>query len=78
MRELIFLVVSALNVDENAEIVSSWRHPNTGSCEFCAELIESSSCETFFGTIDEESRDRRVVRSLFGQIRHPYFLAGSA
>lgn len=74
MCELIFLIVSVLQIDKYPEIVYSRRHPYASSCEFRTQLVESTGGETFCRTIDEESGYWWVVGCLFGEIGHSKFL----
>ena len=68
MSQLILLIVSVFEVDENAQIMCSWCDSYTGACEFGAELIETAGADTFHGAIDKEGGYRRMVRSLLSDI----------
>ena len=69
MRQLIFLIASVVQGDEDALIVGAGSHPHAGAGEFSAKLIEPSRRDPFLRTFDDEGRDGRVMRCLFGQIR---------
>ena len=52
VRELIFLIISIREVDEDSKIVSAGRYPDACACEFGAQLVESAGCDTLDGTVD--------------------------
>lgn len=73
--QLVFLVVSVLERNEDAEIVCSSHNAHTGSGELGAKLVVSSRAHAFLWTVDVEGRDRRVVGSLFGKVGDGHRLA---
>ena len=76
MSELIFLVASAFDIDEYAEIMCPRGDPYASTRKFSAELIEATSGDALLGAVYEERGDRGMMRCLFGQIRYPYGLVG--
>lgn len=69
--ELVFLVPATFNIDKDPQIIYTRRHPNTGSCEFCTQLVKSASWNAFDWTVNVEGWNRRVVWRLFGYIGNP-------
>lgn len=76
MRKLVFLVSSAVDCDENAQIVGAWRYADAGPGELCAQLVKAPRCYSLDGAIDVECRDRRMVGGLFGDVRDSYWSLG--
>jgi hypothetical protein len=54
MGQLVFFIISLLDVDEYAQIVLAGANADTGASELCAELVEAASCDAAFGTVDVE------------------------
>lgn len=59
--ELVFLIASTVNRDENAEIMGAWCDTNAGTCELGTQLIKSTSRYSLDWAVDKESRDGGVV-----------------
>jgi hypothetical protein len=70
MCKLVLLIVPILQRNENSQVVRARNDTNACTREFSTELIESSSYDALFRTVDIESGDWRVVGGLFGQIRN--------
>jgi hypothetical protein len=74
MRELVLLIASVLQRDEDAEVVCSRNHAHACSGELGTQLVVASCAYAFLGTFDVEGGDGRVVRGLFGEVRDGYGL----
>lgn len=68
MSQLILLIISIFEVDEDAQVMCSWCDSYTGACEFGAYLIETAGTDTLHGAIDKEGGHRRMMRSLLSDI----------
>jgi hypothetical protein len=68
MSQLVLLIVSILEVNEDTQIVSSRRDADACTCEFGAQLIEASRSNSLFGAIHPECRYWWMVGCLLGDI----------
>lgn len=68
MCELVFFIVSVLESDEDAEVVSASYNAHTCPGELGAQLVVAPCGDSFLWTIDVEGRDWRMVGSLLGQV----------
>ena len=68
MRELVFLIFSALNVDEYSQVVVPRCHFYACSRELGAQLVEATRADTFDWTIDPPGGDRRMMGGLLGKV----------
>ena len=73
VRELVFLVVSGLNIDEYSQVVVPRCHFDACARELGAELVEATRADTFYWAVDPPSGDRRMVGGLLGKVRYPYW-----
>jgi hypothetical protein len=69
MGQLVLLVISVLERDEDAQIVRSGHDAHACPGEFCAQLIVTSRADALLGAFYVEGGDGRVVGSLFGEVR---------
>ena len=70
MSQLILLIVSVFQIDEDAEVMCSWCDSYTGACEFGAYLIKTAGADTLHGAINEKGGYRRMMRSLLSDVRY--------
>ena len=68
VRELVFFVISGLNVDEYTQVVVPRCHFYACSRELGAKLVEATRADTFYWTIDPPGGDRRMVGGLLGKV----------
>ena len=59
--ELVFLIASIREVDEDAQIVRARCDPDACASEFGAQLVEPTSCDAFDGAVNVEGRDGRMM-----------------
>lgn len=52
--QLVFFIVSLLDVDEYAQVVLAGADADTCASELCAELVEAAGCDAAFGAVDVE------------------------
>lgn len=69
MRQLILLIPSLLQCYIYPQIMCARRHSDTRACEFRANLVIASCDDPLLRTSNVESRDWRMMRRLFRQIR---------
>lgn len=72
--ELVFLIVPALYIDKDAEIVRPWGYTDAGSSELGTQLVKPTSGNTFDGAVDEKGRYWGVMGGLLGNVRYPHGL----
>ncbi len=66
--ELVLLIISTMDCDEDTQVMSAWCNANARPRKFCTQLIESPSRYALDRAVDVEGGDRRVVRGLLGEI----------
>lgn len=71
---MVLLPTPILQLDKDTKIVRPRNHPYTGSSKFCANLVVSSSNDSFLGAINVERRNRWMMGSLLGKIRNCDFV----
>jgi hypothetical protein len=69
VSQLVLFVVSVLQRDEDAEVVRASHHAHACSGKLGTELVVAPCADAFLRALNVESRDRRVVRGLLGQVR---------
>lgn len=69
--ELVFLIVPAFYIDENAEIVGPWSDSDAGSSELGTQLVKPTCADAFNGAVDEKGRNWGVMGGLLGNVRYP-------
>jgi len=75
MCELVFLVVSVLQIDEDAQVVCTSHYAYARAGKLGTELIVAPRADAFFRTINVEGGDWRMMRGLLGDIGDRYKLA---
>lgn len=73
--ELVLLLIPVVKGYENAQVMRSSCDSNTRSCKFGAEMVISTSCDTFLRAIDIKGGYRRMMGGLLGQKRDSDFPA---
>ena len=68
MCELVFLIISLLEGDEDAQVVLPRCHFDTGTGEFGRYLVKSPGSDTLLRAVDVEGGNGRVVGGLFGEV----------
>lgn len=61
MRKLVFFVVAIFQGHKDAQVVLAWAYTDARACELGTDLIESSSRDSPFWTVNVERRYWRVV-----------------
>lgn len=70
VSQLVFLVVSLLDVDEDSKVVLAGAHANAGACELGADLVESARGDSPLRAVNVKGRDWGMVGGLFGEVAH--------
>ena len=68
MSELVLLIASVLQGDEDTQVVRSSHHSYTCTCELGAQLIITARTDALLGAVDIEGGDGRVVGGLLGEV----------
>lgn len=68
VRQLVLLIVSILQRDEDAQVVCASNYSHACAGEFRAQLVVTLGTNALLRAVDVEGGDGRVMRGLFGKI----------
>jgi hypothetical protein len=68
VSQLVFLIISLLDVNKDSEVVLAGADTNAGACELGADLIESPRGDSPLGAVNVEGRDWGMMGGLFGEV----------
>jgi hypothetical protein len=66
--ELVFLVITVLQGDEDSQVVSASDDTHARPGKLCAQLIVASCTDAFLRAINIKGRNRGVVRCLLSEV----------